>query len=169
MAKLPHILTDMNVHLMDETFAGQMNKMTMPEFILKVVEKVTSGTAGSIERSLGRLEKLESEVSLEAFHPRVQGLVGSNASRDETLILRGALDVDGGHVPLVVRFSGLWKSLNLGEFKPEGEIDIKSNVAIEHFELEIDGKEFIYVDKMTNVWRRNGVDLTKRIRECLGQ
>lgn len=169
MAKLPHILTDMNVFLKDETFAGHMNKMTMPKFVLKVVEKALSGSAGAIERSLGRLEKLESEVSIEAFHPVVIGLVGSNASREETLILRGALDVDGGHVPLVVRFSGLWKDLDLGEFKPEGEVEVKSNVAIEHFELEIDGKEFIYVDKLTNVWRMNGVDLTKDIRACIGQ
>ncbi|MGL5589075.1 MAG: phage major tail tube protein [Aeromonas veronii] len=168
-AKLPHILSDMNVFLMDETFAGQMNKMTMPEFVLKVVDKVTSGTAGTIERSLGRLEKLESEVRIEAYHARVTGLVGSNKGREETLILRGALDVDGGHVPLIVRFNGLWKSMALGEWAPESEVDIKCKVAIEHFELEIDGKEFIYIDKLTNVWRMNGVDLTKEIRACLGQ
>ncbi|MGL5285896.1 MAG: phage major tail tube protein [Aeromonas sp.] len=169
MAKLPHVLTDMNVFLMDESFAGQVNTMTMPSFILKTAEKVLSGSAGAIDRSLGRLEKLESEITMEAFHPKIQGLPGSNASRDEVLILRGALDVDGGHVPLVVRFSGLWKSLELGEFTPEKEIELKSSVGIEHFELEIDGKEYIFVDKLTNVWRMNGVDLTKDIRSCLGQ
>lgn len=169
MAKLPHILTDMNAFLMDESFAGQINTMTMPKFVLKVAEKALSGSAGAIERSLGRLEKLESEVSIDAFHPKVIGLVGSNAGRDEVLVLRGALDVDGGHVPLTVRFSGLWKDLDMGEFKPEGEITIKSTVAIEHFELEIDGREYIFIDKLTNVWRMNGVDLTKEIRACIGQ
>lgn len=169
MAKLPHVLTDMNVFLKDESFAGQLNTMTMPKFVVKMVEKATSGTAGSIERSLGRLEKLETEISLEAFAPEIIGMVGSNASRDEVIILRGALDVDGGHVPLIVRLSGFWKDLDLGEFKPEGETTVKSNVAIEHFELEIGGNEVIYLDKLTNVWRMNGVDRNSEIRACLGQ
>lgn len=169
MAKLPHILTDMNVFLLDESFAGQLNSMTMPKFVVKMVEKATSGTAGGIERSLGRLEKLEAEVNIEAYVPQIIGLVGSNAARDEVLILRGALDVDGGHVALVVRFSGFWKDLDLGEMKPEAETTVKSMVAIEHFELEIDGKEVIYLDKLTNVWRMAGVDRTAEIRACLGQ
>lgn len=169
MAKLPHVLTDMNAFLKDESYAGQVNKMTMPKFVVKMVEKATSGTAGAIERSLGRLEKLESEINIDAFVPQIIGMVGSNASRDEVLILRGALDVDGGHVPLVVRFSGFWKDLDLGELAPESETAVKSMVAIEHFELEIDGREVIYVDKLTNVWRMNGEDRTAEIRACLGQ
>lgn len=169
MAKIPHILTDMNAFLLDESFAGHVNAMTMPKFVTKMIEKATSGTAGAIERSLGRLEKLEAEVNMEAFHARVFALVGSNSSRDEVLILRGALDVDGSHVPLVVRFSGFWKDLDLGEFKPEGETNIKSMVAIEHFELEIDGQELIFVDKLTNVWRMGGIDRNSEIRACLGQ
>ncbi|MGL4755182.1 MAG: phage major tail tube protein [Aeromonadaceae bacterium] len=169
MAKLPHVLTDMNVFIKEDSFAGQLNKMTMPDFVLKVVEKVTSGTAGAIERSLGRLEKLESEVSIEAFDPRLFELVGNPAGRDEMIILRGALDTGTEHEKLVVRMSGLWKSLNLGEFAPEKDVELKSMVAIEHFELEIEGREYIYVDKLTNIVRFNGVDMTKRIRACLGQ
>ncbi|MGL4506658.1 MAG: phage major tail tube protein, partial [Aeromonas sobria] len=57
----------------------------------------------------------------------------------------------------------------LGEFAPESETTVQSMVAIEHFELEIDGKEIIYVDKLTNIWRMNGVDRTAEIRACLGQ
>lgn len=169
MAKLPHVLTDMNVFLKDESFAGQLNTMTMPKLVVKMVEKATSGTAGSIERSLGRLEKLETEISLEAFAPTIIGMVGSNASRDEVIILRGALDVDGGHVPLIVRLSGFWADMDMGEFKPEGEVTVKSRVALEHFELEIDGREVIYLDKLTNIWRMNGEDRNAQIRACLGQ
>lgn len=169
MAKLPHVLTDMNVFIKEDTFAGQLNKMTMPEFVLKTAEKVTSGTAGAIERSLGRLEKLESEIIMEAFDSRLFGLIGNPEARDEMIILRGALDIGSEHVQLTVRMSGLWKSLALGEFAPEAEIELKSNVAIEHFELEIDGREFIYIDKLTNVVRFDGVDMTKQIRACLGQ
>ncbi len=169
MAKLPSVLVDMNVFLVDESFAGIINKMTMPKFVMKMVEKATSGTAGAIERSLGRLEKMESEVAMEAFHPRVMGLIGSNSARDEVLVLRGALDQDGAILPLTVRFSGFWKDLDLGEFKPEGELEVKSMVAIDHFELEIDSRELIYIDKMSNICRFNGVDRNSEIRAALGQ
>lgn len=169
MAKLPHVLTDMNVFLMDESFAGQLNKMTLPKIVVKMIEKVTSGTAGSIERSTGRLEKMESEVSIDAFVPKIMGLVGSNDGREEVLIVRGALDVDGTHKPIVVRFSGFWKDLDMGELAPESETLVKSMVAVEHFEFELDGREVVYIDKMTNVWRMDGVDRTAEIRACLGQ
>lgn len=169
MAKLPHVLTDLNVFIDGDTFAGQLNKMTMPKFILKTVEKLTSGTAGSIERSLGRLEKLESEITMEAYDQRLMALPGNPASRDEVVIVRGALDVGSEHAEVICRFSGLWKDLDLGEWSPEKEVELKSMVAIEHFELEIDGREYVYVDKLTNVWRMGGVDLTKQIRACLGQ
>lgn len=167
--KLPHILTDMNVFMMDESFAGQVNTMTMPKIAFKVVEKILSGAAGSIDRSLGKLEKMEIEVNIEAFNPRLIGLVGSNDAREEVVIVRGALDVDGTHKPLVVRFSGFWKDLDMGEFKPEGETAVKSMVSLEHFELELDGRELVYIDHLTNVVRFNGEDRTAGIRACLGQ
>lgn len=169
MAKLPHVLTDMNIFLDGESYAGQLNKMTMPKIVVKMAEKALSGVAGAIERSLGRLEKMESEVIAEAIDGRLIGLVGSNEARDTIVILRGALDVDGTWKPLTVRFGGFWKDLDLGELTPEKELEVKSMVAIEHFELELDGKELIYVDKMTNVWRMNGVDRTAQIRACIGQ
>lgn len=167
--KLPHILTDMNAFMMDESFAGQVNTMTMPKIAYKVVEKILSGAAGSIDRSLGKLEKMEIEVNIEAYNPALVGLVGSNDGREEVVIVRGALDVDGSHKPLVVRFSGFWRDLDLGELKPEGETSVKSMVSIEHFEFELDGQELVYIDHMTNVVRFNGVDRTAELRACLGQ
>ncbi|MGL5286163.1 MAG: phage major tail tube protein [Aeromonas sp.] len=167
--KLPHILTDMNVFMLDESFAGQVNTMTMPKIAYKVVEKILSGAAGTIDRSLGRLEKMEIEVNIEAFNDRLIGMVGSNDAREEVVVVKGALDVDGTHKQIIVRFSGFWRDLDPGEFKPEGETAVKSMVSLEHYELELDGRELVYVDVLTNVVRFNGVDRTAEIRACLGQ
>lgn len=169
MAKMPHVLTDLCVYLKGDSFAGQLNKMTLPDIVMKTVEKAMSGTAGSVERSLGRLEKLESEVSIEAFDQRLFALVGNNSARDEIVTVKGALDVDGSWVNITVNFGGLWKSLNLGEINPEKEIELKSNVALEHFEVIVDGVEFVFINKMTNVVRMGGVDITAQIRACIGQ
>lgn len=169
MAKLPSVLVDMNAFLLDESFAGLVNKTTLPKIVTKMAETALSGTAGAVERSLGRLEKMEMEVTISDYHPTIKGLVGSNAGRSEVIVLRGALDQDGSVVPVVVRFSGFWKDTDLGEWTPEKELEIKSNVAVEHFELEVAGRELVFIDKMMNIWRMNGVDRNKEIRAALGQ
>lgn len=168
-ARLPSVIVDMNCFFQDESFAGLINKLTLPKIAVKMAEKAMSGTAGTVERSLGRLEKLEGDITIEAFHPKVLEMPGSNDSRSELFIVKGALDQDGTIADLVVRFSGFWKDVELGEVNPEKEMEVKSSIAIEHFELEIDGKELIYIDKLTNVWRMNGKDRTKEIRRALGQ
>ena len=168
-AKLPSVLVDINCFFRDESYAGLINKLTLPKIAVKMAEKAMSGVAGSMERSLGRLEKMEAEIIIDAFHDRVMEMPGSNASREELFVVKGALDEDGTIGDLVVRFSGFWKDMDFGEMSPEKETEVKSAIAVEHFEIEINGRELVYVDKLTNVWRMNGVDRTAEIRRALGQ
>ena len=168
-ARLPSVLVDYNCYFRDESYAGLINKMTLPKIAVKMVEKAMSGVAGSVERSLGRLEAMTADITIDAFHPRVMEMPGSNDSRNELFIVKGALDQDGAIADLVIRFSGFWKSVDFGELAPEKETEVKSEIAVEHFEIEIDGRELVYVDKLTNTWRMNGKDMTKDIRRALGQ
>lgn len=169
MAKLPQVMQDMIVYLADESFAGHINKMTLPDIAIKTAEKVLSGAAGTIDISLGRLEKMTSEVTIEAYSRLAIGLVGSNKGRDELLVCRGALLNDGVVVPVVIRFSGLWTKLGLGDLSPEKEIETTTTVSIEHFEFEMDGQELVYIDKLSNIVRLNGEDLNADVRAALGQ
>lgn len=169
MSKLPTTINDVNAFIKDTDFAGQANTATLPKIVTKTVDMVLAGVAGDVERDLGKLEKLESDVTISDYSPLVLDLVGSRASRDETLTLRGALDVGERISTLVVKMQGYWKGVEFNEFKPETEATTKFSIAVEVYTLELDGKEIIHIDKMNNIFRINGKDRNKEIREALAQ
>lgn len=166
---LPRILVDINAFFLDESFAGRCNTVTLPKIVTKTTDHTLAGVAGDIERDIGKLEKLECEVTISDYPERVIGLVGDRASRDEVFVVRGALDVGGSIKTVIVRQQGFWKSVELNEFKPEADATTKFAIAVDMFELEIDGKEVIHIDKLNNVFRINGADRNTAIREALAQ
>lgn len=169
MAKLPSVLVDMNAFFKDQSYAGLCNTVTLPKVVTKTIDQTMAGVAGDIERDVGKLEKLECEVTITDYSGTVIGLVGSRDSRDEVFTLRGAVDVDGTIKTVIVRQQGFWKSVEFNEWKPESEATTKFAIAVEMFELEIDGTEVIHIDKMNNVFRINGVDRNEAIRTALAQ
>lgn len=169
MSRLPTIINDINAFIKDTEFAGLANVATLPKIVTKTTDMVLAGVAGDIERDLGKLEKLESDVTISDYSPLVIDLIGSRSSREETLTLRGALDVGDKISTLVIKMQGFWKSLEFNEFKPETEATTKFAIAVEVYTLELDGKEIIHIDKMNNIFRVNGNDRNKEIREALAQ
>lgn len=169
MAKLPSVLVDINAFFADESYAGLCNAMTLPKVVLKTIDQTLAGVAGVVERDVGKLEKLECEVTISDYADKVMNLVGDRASRDEVFMVRGALDFDGAIKTVIVRQQGYWKSLELNELKPETEATTKFAIAVTVFELEIDGKEIVHIDKMNNIFRINGVDRNESIRTALAQ
>lgn len=169
MAKLPSVLNDINAFFKDESYAGLCNTVTLPKVVVKTVDQVLAGVAGDIERDVGKLEKLESEVTISDYSPKVLALVGSRTSRDEVFVVRGAMDRDGEISTVIVRQAGFWKSTEFNEFKPETEATTKFAIAVEFYELEIDGTEVIHIDKMNNIFRVGGVDRNEEIRAALAQ
>lgn len=169
MAKLPTIVNDINCFIQETSFAGLANKATLPKVVTKTVDMVLAGVAGDIERDIGKLEKLESDITISDYSPMVLGLIGSRASREETLTLRGALDVGDKISTLVVNMQGYWKSVEFNELEPEKEATTKFSIAVEVYTFELDGKEIIHIDKMNNIFRINGVDRNKETRTALAQ
>ncbi|EIU5460386.1 TPA: phage major tail tube protein [Pseudomonas aeruginosa] len=168
-ARLPSVLVDMNAFFQDQSFAGLCNALTLPKIVTKTMDAMMSGTAGEVERDLGRLEKMEAEVTISDYPDKVTDLIGSRASRDEVFTIRGAIDRDGVIKTVIVKMQGFWKSLEFNEWKPESEATEKFGIAVEFFSFEVDGKERIYVDKLNNIFRVNGKDRNKEIRQALGQ
>ncbi len=166
---LPSIVRDINCFIKEKSFIGVANVATIPKIVTKTTDMVLAGFAGDIERDIGKLEKLESSITVSQFSSEVLGLIGDRASRDETLVLRGAIDVGDSISTLVVKMQGLWKEVEFAEFKPETEATNKFAIAVEVFTLELDGKEIIHIDKENNIFRVNGKDRNEKIREALAQ
>ncbi len=170
MAKLPSILVDINSFFADESFAGLCNTVTLPKIVIKTVDQVLAGVAGDIERDIGKLEKLECEVTVVDYNSKIIDLVGDRSSRDEQFIVRGYVNTNSGDMSVAVKMQGFWKSMEHGgEFKPEEEAALKFAIAVEVYTFEIDEKEIIHVDKMNNIYRVNGKDRNKKWREALAQ
>lgn len=168
-AKLPSILVDINSFFRDESFAGRCNTVTLPKIVVKTMDMVMAGVAGDMERELGRLEKLEAEVTISDYSDRVTSLLGARNSREEVIELRGGVERDSGMKTVIVRLQGFWKSAEFNEWAPEKEATMKFAIAVELFHFELDGKELIYIDKLNNEFRVNGVDRNKELRTALAQ
>lgn len=169
MAKLPTVLVDINCFFGDESYAGTANTMTLPKIATKTINMVMAGVAGDMARDIGRLEKLECEVTISDYASRVIDLVGSRESREEVFIARGAVDVDGTIKTVIIRQQGFWRDVEFNEWAPEKESTNKFAIDVEMFEFELDGKEIIHIDKLGNIFRVNGTDRNQEIRDALAQ
>ncbi|WP_372830510.1 phage major tail tube protein [Pontibacterium sp.] len=168
-AKLPSVLEDTNIFFKDESWAGLANEATLPKIAVKMADQVLAGVAGTIERDLGKLEKMEAGVVVSDMSAKVIDLIGSQDSRDEVLTFRGAVNADDANRAVVVKMQGFWKEVEFNAWKPEEMMSSKFAIALEFFELSVDGVEVIYVDKLANIFRVNGKDRNQWKREALAQ
>ncbi|NAX31988.1 hypothetical protein CAG63_18245 [Vibrio sp. V37_P2S8PM304] len=168
--RIPSVLLDFNAFLRNESYAGTANKLTLPKVVTKTIDFDGAGIGGTMKRDVGKLEAMESEVTISDYPERVFDLVGSRDSREEQFVVKGALDVGGQVRQVVVRQSGFWREVEFNEWAAGGvEATTKFVIDIEFFELEVDGKERLHIDKINNVFRVNGKDRNKEIRHALGQ
>lgn len=169
MSRMPSVLTDMNAFFADESFAGIANTITLPTIAVKTVDMTLSGFAGDIERDVGKLEKLETQVTISDYSSKVTGFVGARSSRDEVMSFRGALDVDGEIVPVIVKASGFWKSVGFNDWTVGVETTTQFTITLNMFEITVNGNELFHIDKDLNIFRVNGVDRNEAIRSALAQ
>ncbi|MBU2708818.1 phage major tail tube protein [Zooshikella marina] len=165
---VPNILTDMNAFFKDESFAGICNEISLPKVAFKTSDFTAAGIAGDTERSLHRLDKLECEVTISSYNAKVLELLGQPDSAQEEFRIRGSVDVNGEIKAVMVKIRGLWKSMELNDFKPESEATMKFSIIADKYQFELDGNELFYIDKKNYEVRINGEDRTKKIREALG-
>lgn len=168
--RIPSVLVDFNAFLKNESFAGVANKLTIPKIVTKTIDFEGAGIGGTMKRDVGKLEAMESEVTFSDYTEKALDLIGSRESRDEQFVVKGALDVADKIKSVVVRQSGFWRETEFNGWDAGGvEATTKFVIDVEFFELEIDGKEVIHIDKINNVFRVNGKDRNKEIRQALGQ
>lgn len=168
--RIPSVLVDFNAFLKNESFAGVANKLTIPKVVTKTIDFEGAGIGGTMKRDVGKLEAMESEVTFSDYTEKAFDLIGSRESRDEQFVVKGALDVAGKIKSVVVRQSGFWREIEFNGWDAGGvEATTKFVIDVEFFELEIDSKEVIHIDKLNNVFRVNGKDRNKEIRQALGQ
>ncbi|MCC3798268.1 phage major tail tube protein [Vibrio parahaemolyticus] len=170
-ARIPSVLVDFNAFLKNESFAGLANKLTLPKIVTKTIDFDGAGIGGTMKRDVGKLEAMESEVTISNYSDKVLGLVGSRSSRDEQFVVKGALDIGGQIKSVVVRQQGYWRELEFNPWDAGGvEATNKFVIDVEFFELEVDGKRIFTIDKLNNDFiGPDGKNRNDEIKKALGQ
>lgn len=169
--RIPSVLADFNAFFKNESYAGLANKVTLPKIAVKTIDFDGAGIGGTMKRDVGKLEAMESEITISDYASKVLDNIGSRESRDEQIVFRGALDQNGQIKTCIVRMSGFWREVEFNEWAAGGvEATTKFVIDIEFIEIELDGAILFKVDKLNNEFvGPNGKDRNKEIRQALGQ
>ncbi|EOS8341157.1 phage major tail tube protein [Vibrio parahaemolyticus] len=169
--RIPSVLVDFNAFLKNDSFAGVANKLTIPKIVTKTIDFDGAGIGGTMKRDVGKLEAMESEITISDYSSTVLGLIGSRDSRDEQIVVKGALDVGGQIKTIIVRLSGFWRDVEFNEWAAGGvEATTKFIIDVEFFELEVDGKRVFTIDKLNNDFiGPDGKNRNADIKKALGQ
>jgi P2 family phage contractile tail tube protein len=92
----------------------------------------------------------------------------------QSLDLRGSIQVQDAalglltSVPLRVACSGQIKSLGLGKFEPGKRMDSDTELEVAYISVSLDGVPLIELDKLNMVFKVNGFDYLRSVRQDMG-
>ncbi|MNJ29886.1 Phage tail tube protein FII [compost metagenome] len=168
MAMIPEILANLNLFVDGISFQGDVPSLTLPKLTLKMEEHRAGGMDMPVEMDLG-MEKQEAgfvttgvrRESLKNF-----GLADGTAFNGT---FRGAFKGLKGEInPVVVTLRGSLKEVDMGDWKPGDKAEIKHNVALTYYKLEVKNQTIYEIDPIGMKRVINGVDQLTAQRSALG-
>lgn len=166
---LPTTLSDFQVFFLDESWAGVLNKLTLPDVEFKTEAFTGSATGGEKEKVLPIVKALKPKLNFSDYNAKVLGLVGNPTGKDEPLIFRGSMDRDGTAVSVKITMQGDWFKSSTGEVASGGqEATTELEGSLDLYVIEIDGVEVLYLDIVNRIYKTNGVDHWADIRSNIG-
>lgn len=161
---LPRILQNMNVFLDGTSYFGEAEKVKLP----KLTRKTEDGRNG-IKADLG-LEAIELEHTYAGLLPAM--FDGFGAAKIDAALVRfaGAYDnpATGSVDAIEITVHGRHNEIDPGDAEAgkKSEVTIKTDCVF--YELKINGKEIIYIDRRNYIERYNGNDRTADHRKAIG-
>ena len=132
-------------------------------------EYKAGGLSAAIDVPMAAHEKLEAEMTLNAFDADVLKLFGVAPGKQVAFTARGAvLDDDGTAHAVVVKMRGLIKEVDMGTWKPGEEATLKLSLSLRYYKLERDGDEIVEADPINMVCKVDGKDQLADTRKALG-
>lgn len=150
-------------------YAGKVAEMTLPKLAPIMQEYKAGGLSAAVDVPMLAHEKLEAEITLNAFDPDILKLFGVKPGKQVAFTARGAaLDDDGTSHAVVVRMRGLIKELDMGTWKPAEEATLKLSLSLRYYCLERDGTALVEADPINMVCKVGGEDQLADTRKALG-
>jgi len=168
MAMIPETLANMNLFADGISFQGDVPSLTLPKRTLKTEEHRAGGMDLPVELDMG-MEKQEAGFTTTGVRRESLKLFGLADGTAFNGVFRGAFKgLKGKVTPVIVTLRGMLKEVDMGDWKAGDKAEIKHNVALTYYKLEVDGRLIYEIDALGMKRVINGVDQLAAQRSALG-
>lgn len=168
MAMIPETLANMNLFVDGKSFQGDVPSLTLPKLTLKMEEHRAGGMdlAVEMDQGMGKQEAGFVTTGVRRESLKFFGLADGTSFNGT---FRGAFKgLKGKITPVVVTLRGSLKEVDMGDWKAGDKAEIKHNVAVTYYKLEVDGQVIYEIDALGMKRVINGVDQLVEQRRALG-
>lgn len=168
MAMIPETLANMNLFVDGKSFQGDVPSLTLPKLTLKMEEYRAGGMDMGIELDQG-MEKMEAGFVTTGVRKESLKFFGLADGTAFNGTFRGAFKGLKGKInPVIVTLRGSLKEVDMGDWKAGDKAEIKHNVAVTYYKLEVDGRAVYEIDPVGMKRVIDGVDQLAEQRSALG-
>ena len=165
---IPSVLTNMNLHINGNSYAGNVTEVSPPKLAVKVEEHRAGGMEAPIDMDLG-LEKMDAEFTLSGWDADAQSYFGLASGNSFSGVFRGAFrDTLGVVKGVMLTMRGILKEIDPGSWKPGEKSETKYSVNLSYYQAQVDGVVVHQIEPIACVRIVNGVDQAAAVRAALG-
>ncbi|WP_459205924.1 phage major tail tube protein [Pseudomonas sp. MLB6B] len=168
MAMIPETLANFNLFADGISFQGDVPSLTLPKLTLKTEEHRVGGMDMPIEMDQG-MEKMEAGFVTTGVRRESLKFFGLADGKAFNGTFRGSFKGQGGKTtPVIVTLRGSLKEIDMGDWKAGDKAEIKHNIAVTFYKLEVGGRTVYEIDPVGMRRVIDGVDQLASQRADLG-
>lgn len=144
--------------------------VTLPELITKTESLSVMGTLGEQEAAIrGHMEAMNCTIKFNNISKNVKYI-----TEDVDLNIRAAIqcqDTETNKIvyqTLEVNLKGARKSFKPGEIAKASKAETEIEIAVNYYEMKIDGEEILKVDQGNYIYSINGQSIVEEIKRAIG-
>ncbi len=169
MASIPTKVNRYNLYDDGERLFGNGDELTLPDLEMSSETLAGAGILGEIDDpTMGYFSNLSMEIPFRVLDKEAANMMNMATAR--TITIRGANQVTDSEgninytaIRVVVR--GRVAKLSLGKMKAGSPMDSAITLNLTYIMIELDGTRIFELDKLNEVFKINGVDMLKTIKE----
>ncbi|OHX19850.1 phage major tail tube protein [Chromobacterium sphagni] len=169
MAGLPRTLRKFNVFNNRKSFVAECLEVKLPKLAMKTEEYRGAGMIGSVDLLKG-IDKLEMEHTYSGPVEEIVASFGADKHDASELRWMGSYadESDGSDHAVEVVARGRHNELDLGDAKAGDNGSFKVKTSLSYFKLVVNGKEWMELDVVNDVFKVMGVDRQAQHRKNVG-
>ena len=167
MAQLPKTLRNMTAFVDGRGYLGQVKSVELPKLTIKTKEHRSAGMDVPIVIDMG-MEKMEATLTFQEFSRNLITQFGLTEGVDVPITVRSVQSNGRDEEGVIAHMRGLILKLDPGSWEVGEDAELKIEMAVNYYKIEIEGQELLEIDPLNYVRRINGFDVLAGQRRKLG-